>query len=154
MAKVSSKKNKPQVGFYEEPDFVSLTTTLRNISGDDTIPTDAYVDIQKDLYDLITPDVDTTKGGVIDLILSNDKTNLIVCYQDGTKKNIPITEKTLYQAYFDNISYLIYLIFKDGSQLTIDLTELNNKFATKEEVIQIIDKKIDTEVKNVQWMEF
>lgn len=150
MAKVSSKKNKPQVGFYEEPDFVSLTTTLRNISGDDTIPTDAYVDIQKDIYDLITPDAQTTKGGVIDLTLTNDKDNLIVFYHDGTNKTIPITDKALYQAYFDNINYLIYLVFKDGSNLKIDLTDLNQKFATKEEVIQIIDSK----VKNVQWMEF
>ena len=27
----------------------SLTTSLRKISGDDTIPTDSYVDIQKDI---------------------------------------------------------------------------------------------------------
>ena len=154
MSKVSSKHIYPQIGFESEPDFVSVSTTLRKMSGDDTVPQDAFVSVQKDLYDLITPDYDVTKGGVVDLKLSDDKLNLIIKYGDSSQKNIPLGEKVLYQAYFDKISYLIYLIFKDGSQLTIDLNDLIDKFATKEDVVNIVNNTINKGIENIKWLNF
>ena len=73
MAEQYKKNTKPSVGFYDEPGFVSLTTSLRKINGDDTLPTDDFVDIYKNIYDLITPDNQEIKGGILDITLTSDK---------------------------------------------------------------------------------
>lgn len=137
MAEQKKKNINPSVGFYDEPGFVSLTTSLRKISGDDTIPTDNYVDIYKNIYDLITPDEQHIKGGVLDISLTKDKKELVIFYANDSTKSLPLENNYLYQVYYDNISNLIYFILTNGQKITLDLKFLYEKFATKEEVEEI-----------------
>ena len=135
MAKQANVRKRPSVGFYGEPGFVSLTTSLRKISGDDTIPTDKFVDINKDLYDLITPD--TVKSGISNVELSENKKKLIITYTDGTQKKLPLDEYVITNVYFDKFSTKAYFIFNNGDKLDLDLSELFNLFATKEDLANI-----------------
>lgn len=144
MAEQKKKNINPSVGFYDEPGFVSLTTSLRKISGDDTIPTDNYVDIYKNIYDLITPDEQHIKGGVLDISLTKDKKELVIFYTNDSTKSLPLENNYLYQVYYDNISNLIYFILTNGQKITLDLNFLYEKFATKEEV-----KEIKNEIDNL-----
>ncbi len=140
MAEQKKKNINPSVGFYDEPGFVSLTTSLRKISGDDTIPTDNYVDIYKNIYDLITPDEQHIKGGVLDISLTKDKKELVIFYANDSTKTLPLEDNYLFQVYYDNISNLIYFILTNGQKITLDLNFLYEKFATKEEVKEIKDE--------------
>ena len=99
MAEQNKKNINPSVGFYDEPGFVSLTTSLRKISGDDTIPTDNYVDIYKNIYDLITPDEIHIKGGVMDVSLTKDKKEIVIFYANDSTKTLPLEDNYLFQAY-------------------------------------------------------
>lgn len=148
MVNQEKKKNKPSVGFYNEPGFVSLTSSLRKISGDETLPTDNYVDIYKDIYDLITPDGQITKSGVLDISLTKDKKELVIFYSNDTTKKIPLDDNFLYQVYYDNISKLIYFVLTNGSKISLDLNFLNELYATKEEIVEI-HNEIDEIEKNI-----
>ena len=152
MAEQKKKKINPSVGFYDEPGFVSLTTSLRKISGDDTIPTDNYVDIYKNIYDLITPDEQHIKGGVLDVSLTKNKKELIIFYANDSTKTLPLEDNYLYQVYYDNISNLIYFILTNGQKITLDLNFLYEKFATKEEVEEIKENitEIQSEIINIK----
>lgn len=167
MATKNNKTNRPSVGFYDEPGFVSLTTSLRKISGDDTIPTDSYVDIQKDIYDLITPDIQITKGGIIDIILNNTKDSLIIYYADGTINTLKLNDNTLFKVYYENISNTIYFVLKDGTKLTLDLNFLLEMFSSKQEMIEtqnkvnnletkvnIIEKSLNDGIDKINWQYF
>lgn len=136
---MATQKNKrgPSVGFYSEPSFVSLNTTLRKLSGDETLPTDKYVDIYKDLYDLINPDDRHDTSGVVDINLTIDKNKLVILYSDNTTKEIVLTDDYLYRVYYDNISKLVYFVLKNGEKITLDLNFLFDQFASKEELEQI-----------------
>ena len=151
MAENKKKSITPSVGFYNEPGFVSLTTSLRKISGDDTLPTDNYVDIYKNLYDLITPDNDEFKGGVIDISLTKDKKELVIFYDNNTNKKLPLEDNFLFQIYYDNISKLIYFILTNGQKITLDLGFLKEQYATKDEVIEIQNDiiEINEEIENI-----
>jgi hypothetical protein len=151
MDEQNKKNSKPSVGFYDEPGFVSLTTSLRKINGDDTLPTDSYVDIYKNIYDLITPDGHISTSGVLDISLSNDKKEFIIYYVNDTIKKIPLEDNFLYQVYYDNISKLIYFILSNGSKITLDLNFLNDLYATKEDVNEIHDEINELE-KNIEEM--
>jgi hypothetical protein len=140
MAEQIKKNSKPSVGFYEEPGFVSLTTSLRKISGDDTLPTDEYIDIYKNIYDLITPDEQHIKGGVLDISLTKDKKKLVIFYANDSTKTLPLEDNYLYQIYYDNISKLIYFVLTNGQKITLDLNFLYENFATQEEVDEIKDE--------------
>lgn len=135
MAKQTNVRKRPSVGFYGEPGFVSLTTSLRKISGDDTIPTDKFVDIYKDLYDLITPDA--VKSGISNIELSENKKKLIITYTDGTQKKLPLDEYVIVNTYFDKISSKAYFVFNNGEKFDLDLSELFELFATKEDIVVI-----------------
>lgn len=132
MAEQKSKRKHPSVGFYDEPGFVSLTTSLRKISGDDTIPTDKYVDIYKDLYDLITPD--TIKSGVADITLSSNKRQMVIFYVNGTQKRLPLDDYVISQIYFDKFTKKVIFVFNNGERIDLDLNFLYELFPTKEEV--------------------
>lgn len=151
MAEQNKKNSKPSVGFYGEPGFVSLTTSLRQINGDDTLPTDSYVDIYKNIYDLITPDGNISTSGVLDIHLSNNKKEFIIYYANDSVKKIPLEDNFLYQVYYDNISKLIYFILTNGSKITLDLNFLNDLYATKEDINEIHDEINDLE-KNIEEM--
>ena len=152
MVEQNKKRINPSVGFYDEPGFVSLTTSLRKISGDDTIPTDNYVDIYKNIYDLITPDEQHIKGGVLDVSLTKNKKELIIFYANDSTKTLPLEDNYLYQVYYDNISNLIYFILTNGQKITLDLNFLYEKFATKEEVEEIKENitEIQSEIINIK----
>lgn len=137
MAEQNKKNINPSVGFYDEPGFVSLTTSLRKISGDDTIPTDNYVDIYKNIYDLITPDEIHIKGGVVDISLTKDKKEIVIFYANDSTKTLPLEDNYLFQTYYDDVSNLIYFVLTNGEKITLDLNFLYEKFATKEEVEEI-----------------
>lgn len=137
MAEQNKKRINPSVGFYDEPGFVSLTTSLRKISGDDTIPTDNYVDIYKNIYDLITPDEQHIKGGVLDISLTKDKKELVIFYSNDSTKTLPLEDNYLFQVYFDSITKLVYFILTNGQKITLDLNFLYENFASKEEVEEI-----------------
>jgi methyl-accepting chemotaxis protein len=146
MAEQKKKKITPSVGFYSEPGFVSLTTSLRKVSGDDTIPADEYVDIYKNIYDLITPDEDiSTAGGVIDVKLKKDTNELIVYYSDDTYHAIALEDDYIIQVFYDSVSNLVYFITKKGEKITLDLGFLRNQFATKSEL-----KALQNEVVGLQ----
>ena len=142
------KKFNPSVGFYSEPGFVSLTTSLRKLSGDDTIPTDKYVDINKDLYDLITPDEPVISGGIVDINLGKDKKSLIISYANDSHKTLTIDDNYIFQVYYDNILKLIYFVLKNGAKLTLDVNFLYEQFATKKEV-EIVQEEIDEIQKDI-----
>ena len=153
MAEQKNKKRiNPSVGFYSEPGFVSLTSSLRKISGDDTIPTDKYVDIYKDLYDLITPDEVTTLGGVVDVLLAKDKKTLLIQYANESQKTLTLEDNALFQVYYDNSNKLIYFVLNNGSKVTLDLNFLEEQFATKVEVNEIKNeiKELTTNVNNIE----
>ena len=150
MAEQTNKRKRPSVGFYGEPGFVSLTTSLRKLSGDDTIPTDNYVDIYKDLYDLITPD--TIKSGVSDITLSTNKRKLVIFYVDGTQKKLPLDDYVISNIYFDKISKKAYFVFTNGEKVELDLNDLYETFATKEEVnveINVIKEELSSVTENI-----
>lgn len=149
MAEQKKTNIHPSVGFYSEPGFVSLTSSLRKISGDDTIPTDNYVDIYTNLYDLISPDVQKEHGGVIDISITKDKNTLVIFYSDNTTKEIPLQDKFLYQAYFDLNNYTIYFVLKNGEKIQLDLNDLINLFTTKEE-FHTTTTEIRTEVETIK----
>ena len=137
MAEQNKKNINPSVGFYDEPGFVSLTTSLRKISGDDTIPTDNYVDIYKNIYDLITPDEIHIKGGVVDISLTKDKKEIVIFYANDSTKTLPLEDNYLFQTYYDDVSNLIYFVLTNGEKITLDLNFLYDQFATKEEILEI-----------------
>ena len=137
MAEQNKKNINPSVGFYDEPGFVSLTTSLRKISGDDTIPTDNYVDIYKNIYDLITPDEIHIKGGVVDVSLTKNKKELVIFYSNDSTKTLPLEDNYLFQTYYDDVSNLIYFVLTNGEKITLDLNFLYNQFATKKEILEI-----------------
>lgn len=155
-----NKKNKPSVGFYGEPGFVSLTSSLRKMSGDDTMPTDDYVDIYKNVYDLITPDVDIESGGVIDIVdivLKDNLRGLKVYYANGGTKTIQLEDKYLKRIIFNGLNQEIHFIVSGGSIVTIDLDELSEKYFDlkypKKADFEILEKDVNllnTEVTNVK----
>ncbi len=151
MAEQNKKNINPSVGFYDEPGFVSLTTSLRKISGDDTIPTDNYVDIYKNIYDLITPDEIHIKGGVVDVSLTKDKKEMVIFYGNDSTKTLPLEDNYLFQTYYDDVSNLIYFVLTNGEKITLDLNFLYDQFATKEEVLEIKEdvKDIKTDIVDI-----
>lgn len=168
MAEQKKKNVNPAVGFYGEPGFVSLTTSLRKLSGDDTIPTDNYVDIYKNLYDLITPDEITLKGGIIDINLTKDKKELVIFYSNDSIKTLPLEDNFLFKVYYDSITNLIYFVLTNGEKITLNINFLNELYATKEEIIEvqndIVEIKEDiqeittiiekTGVEKIKWINF
>jgi hypothetical protein len=92
VAKNKKYKRPLQDGFYSEPGFVSLTSKLREISGDNTVPTGNYVDIFTDIKDMVTPDVNYKAGGVIDIDINEDKTELVITYANGETKKLSIDD--------------------------------------------------------------
>lgn len=166
MAEQYKKNTKPSVGFYDEPGFVSLTTSLRKISGDDTLPTDEYIGIYKNLYDLITPDNQEIKGGILDITLTSDKKEIVIFYGNDSIKKLPLEDNFLYQVYYDKFSKLVYFVLTNGSKISLDFNFLNELYATKEEInnltnsiieikdeINIINNIIDYGV-DVKWKSF
>lgn len=143
MAEQNKKNINPSVGFYGEPGFVSLTTSLRKLSGDDTLPTDNYIDIYKNIYDLITPDEQHVKGGVIDVSLTKDKKELVIFYANDSIKNLPLEDNYLFQVYYDNISRLVYFVLTNGTKVTLDINFLYEQFATKEDVEEIQEEILE-----------
>lgn len=167
MAEQIKKNKRPSVGFYGEPGFVSLSSSLRKISGDDTIPTDNYVDVYKDLYDLITPDNNTqVKFGVLDVTLTSDKHKLVIHYSDSTTKTIELEEENyLYQVYYDKFGKKLYFVLKNGEKINLDLEFLFELFATKEELKEevekakeeskiYVDNRFEEGIINVKWLSF
>lgn len=149
MAEQTKKNSKPSVGFYGEPGFVSLTTSLRKINGDDTLPTDDYVDIYKNIYDLIIPDNQEIKGGILDITLTSDKKELVIFYGNDSVKKLPLEDNFLYQVYYDKISQLVYFVLTNGSKISLDFSFLNELYATKEEIIEIHNEINEIE-KNIE----
>ena len=142
MAQQKKKSVSPAIGFYEEPDFVSLTTSLRNISDDKTLPSDEYVDMYKNLYDLIIPEEKESAGGVIDIQLSEDKTQLIIFYHEKTTNIIQLSDTFLYYASFSVKTCTAYFVRKNGETLELDLNALKDIFITYEEARKIIQEEI------------
>ncbi len=149
MAEQYKKNTKPSVGFYDEPGFVSLTTSLRKINGDDTLPTDDFVDIYKNIYDLITPDNQEIKGGILDITLTSDKKEIVIFYANDSIKKLPLEDNFLYQVYYDKISQLVYFVLTNGSKISLDFNFLNDLYATKEEIIEIHNEINEIE-KNIE----
>ena len=158
MAKENNKKNALSVGFYEEPGFVSLTTSLRKLSGDDTIPAGNYVDVYKNMYDLITPDKEPTivTSGIVDINFNRSTNELIIKYANDTTKTLPLEDDFLFNVFYDNINKSIIFVLKNGTQIPLDIKFLIENYATKEEVneikknITIIQNNIDDINNNIE----
>ena len=134
----------------EKNDFVSLTTSLQRMSEDDTTQPNQYVDIYKNLYDLITPS-DAVEFGVKEVSLSEDKNSIVVKYTDNTIVNLDLSEKYLKRVNYISASNSLGFIFEDSNEprLTVKLDELTEQYVSKAEFEELVLTKLQDRFDNI-----
>ena len=152
MAINNKKKNiQPYSGYYDESSFVSLVSSLREVSGDETPLTDEYVGLNRNIYDMITPDIVSMNEGVTGIQYDTSTNALIINYSNGTSNQIILTDNFLSNAIYLNDEKKARFIMGNGSSIDMDLSQVTEDYFTKEEVQQIVDQKI---TETMEWGSF
>lgn len=137
MAVNNKKKNiQPYSGYYDESSFVSLVSSLRDASGDETPLKDEYVELNRNIYDMITPDIVSMNEGVTGIQYDTSKNALIINYSNGTSNQIILTDNYLSNAVYLDSEKKARFIMGNGTSIDMDLSSVTKDFYTKEELAQ------------------
>lgn len=132
---------------YIETPFNSLIDELRAKSTDTTPLTDNYVSMNRNIDDMIGKSDDSVAINVS----YDEKSNTIsVIYANGNKVDIPMVDNYLKSAIFYSDKNAVVLTISNNERVVLDLTQLAQKFYTKDEVDAKIDDKID-KIDSIVW---
>ncbi len=150
MAVNNKKKNiQPSSGYYDESSFVSLVSSLRDVSGDETPLNSEYVELNRNIYDMITPDIVSMNEGVVGIQYDTSKNALIINYSNGAKDAIVLTDNYLANAvYLEDEKKARFFIGGNNATIDMDLSSITNDYYTKKEVEDKIDMDLSSMTQN------
>lgn len=135
---------------YIETPFNSLVDELRARSTDTTPLTDNYVSMNRNIEDMIGKSDDSV---AISVTYDANSNTISVVYANGNKVDIPMVDNYLKSAIFYSDKNCAVLTISNNERVVLDLTQLAQKFYTKDEIDTKINEKVDS-IDSINWKHY
>lgn len=119
-----------------ETGFKSWNKSLRGVSSDNTPLDRSYVGFYSDVYDMLNSKDDV---GISDVTYNEEEQKVTFHKVDGTSTTFSVADNFLDSVEYKPDEKTVDLILKDGENVTLNLSTLEDKFYTKEETEKIIE---------------